>query len=146
MIYCRIDLSQTNYKTLPNSEILSIEQRIKNFSNIENIYKKYCKHKNFLSVMPLFPSIVYATDTDCIVYKFSDDIIAFSLVKKYDNYNIESMQFAWNYENPKLRLGIKSLEHECAFYKNLSYKYLYLGEVDKYKTKFLGFEIVKNNI
>lgn len=146
MIYCRIDLSKTNYKILPNSEMLSIEQRIKKFSDLENIYKKYCKYKNFLSVMPLFPSIVYANDTDCIVYKFLDTIVAFSLVKKYDDYNVESIQFAWNYEKPNLRLGIKSLEHECAFYKSLSCKYLYLGEVDKYKTKFLGFEIVKNNI
>ena len=39
-----------------------------------------------------------------------------------------------------LELGRRSLEHECAYYKQLGYEYLYLGQVAEYKTHFDGYE------
>ena len=55
---------------------------------------------------------------------------------------MESLQFAWNYKQPDLQLGKLSLEHECAYYKNLGYKYLYMGESADYKAQFDGYEIL----
>jgi hypothetical protein len=61
---------------------------------------------------------------------------------RYNKDDVYSVQFAWDYANPELRLGIKSIEHECAYYKSLGYKYYYLGEAHKYKENFDGFEIL----
>ena len=54
---------------------------------------------------------------------------------------VEALQFAWNYENPKLKLGIQSMKTECAIYKELGYKIIILGEAHNYKRSIDGFEI-----
>ena len=52
-----------------------------------------------------------------------------------DDENAEAVQFAWDYANPKLTLGLKTLRHECAYYKEKGFKYLYIGGADEYKNK-----------
>ena len=140
MIYARIDLEKTNYTTLQSNW-----QFIRNpdIDALNNIYIQYCKHKKFRSVMPIFNSEYTDTQTDVIGYFDNNQLEAFSLIKKYDHDNVEALQFAWTYHDPKLRLGITSLEHECALYKHLGYKFLYLGEANEYKSKIQGFEILQ---
>lgn len=141
MKFCRIDLSKTNYQLYPNTEILTYPQ----MEVMNSIYRSYCKYKQFESVMPLFKNDVLDTRVDVHgYYNNQDELVAFDLVKKLDEQNIESVQFAWNYHEPELRLGIISLHHECAYYKNRGYKYLYLGEYSHYKSQIDGFEILKN--
>jgi len=138
-MYARIDLLKTNYycnkldwKLIENPNPVEL--------NI--IYQDYCRHKKFSSVMPIFDSEYTDQSTDVIGYYHDENLVAFSLIKKYDSVNIEAVQFAWNYKNPKLRLGITSLENECAIYKSKGYRYLYLGSADSYKSKIQGFEIL----
>jgi hypothetical protein len=109
---------------------------------LQAIYKKYCEYKKFASVMPIFDSEF--TDSKNNVYGYYNDnkLVAFSIVRQHDDNNIESLQFAWDYEDPALRLGIRSLENECAIYKKMGYKYLYLGEAADYKSQFDGYEIL----
>ena len=142
MIYARINLEQTDYSAfisnwefITNPDIFVLNQ----------IYQKYCQYKKFSSVMPIFDSEYTDPQSDIIGYYDNGQLVAFSLIKRYDSINAEAVQFAWTYHNPKLRLGIRSLEHECALYKKLGYKFLYLGEADEYKSKISGFEIVKGN-
>ena len=137
MKYCRINLSKTNYSPLENILIFINPPMEK----LKNIFKDYCANKNFEGVMPLFDS--QFTDPSNDVWGYLDNknnIVAFSLVRRYDNDNVESLQFAWDYADPKLRLGIRSIEHECAIYKKLGYKYLYLGITEEYKKSFAGYE------
>lgn len=93
--------------------------------------------------MPIFDSEYTDPHVDIIGYFDNQNLVAFSLLKKYDCDNVEAVQFAWTYHQPKLRLGITSLEHECALYKQLGFKFLYLGGADEYKTQIDGFEILK---
>lgn len=90
--------------------------------------------------MPIFDSEFLDDKNDVIGYYSSDSLIAFSILRKHSSKDVEALQFAWNYKQPKLRLGINSLKHECAFYKSLNYTNLYLGEVYEYKKKFKGYE------
>jgi hypothetical protein len=139
MKYCRINLSKTNYSELENI-VIFVNAPV---TKLKNIFKKYCTHKNFEGVMPLFDS--QFTDPNNDVWGYLDhnnNLVAFSLVRKYDNDNVESLQFAWDYVDQKLRLGIRSIEHECAVYKKLGYKYLYLGISEEYKKSFFGYEEV----
>ena len=138
MLYARINLQETNYKLLTNCKMLDTP----NIIQLNSIYKDYCRYKKFKSVMPIFDEEYLDIKNDVIGYYDNNELVAFSLIRKYDETNIEAVQFAWNYKTPKLNLGFKSLENECALYKKLGYKFLYLGEADEYKSKFDGFEIL----
>ena len=139
MIYARIDLEQTSYSTMQsNWGFISNPDTVL----LNNIYLQYCKYKKFPSVMPIFDCEYTDTRNDVIGYYDHHQLVAFSIIRKYDNKNIEAVQFAWTYHDPKLRLGIRSLEHECALYKHAGYKFLYLGEANEYKSKIQGFEIL----
>lgn len=139
MKYARIDLSKVTYKQMklgwdylhrPNSDYLNY------------IYTRYCRHKKFKSVMPIFQSEYFDPKNDVIGYYDENILVAFSIIRRYDMKNAECVQFAWDYDNPKLMLGIESLKHECALYRDNGFKYLYLGGAEEYKSKFEGFEVL----
>jgi hypothetical protein len=137
-MYARIDLCQTDYHLLDCAKVcLSPDLDL-----LQLIYLKYCRYKNFKSVMPIFVSEYTDLSNDVITYSNSTSVIAFSLLRRYDSENVEAIQFAWDYAEPALRLGIRSLEHECAYYKSQGYRYLYLGDADEYKSKIAGFELL----
>jgi len=138
-MYARIDLNQTNYPLLETS--WSVIQ-IPDPQQLNKIYTKYCRYKKFRSVMPIFDSEYIDQRNDVIGYWYNDKLVAFSLLRRYDYINVEAVQFAWDYEEPKLRLGIASLKNECAYYKQQGFQYLYLGGADEYKKKIQGFEIL----
>lgn len=140
LTFARINLDKTNYKQYTNFILLD-----KTYSTIEicnNLYNQYTVYKKFESVVPIFNHAYLDETTDIIGYFDNNILSAFSLIKRWDSKNAECVQFAWDYKNPKLRLGIKSLENECAFYKNKGFKYLYLGLADEYKSKINGYELV----
>ena len=92
--------------------------------------------------MPIFPEEYTDAKNDVLGYYDDEKLVAFSLIRCYNSKNAEAVQFAWDYANPKLKLGFSSLENECAMYKKRGFDYLYLGEADPYKTKIDGFEIL----
>jgi hypothetical protein len=92
--------------------------------------------------MPIFNSRYTDPNTDVIGYYDHDQLVAFSLIERYDNKNALCAQFAWNYRNPKLRLGIKSLQTECAIYRERGFRYLYLDQAHLYKQGITGFELL----
>lgn len=139
MKFCRIKLANTDYELYTETAKWTWASSIEPF---EQIYRDYCHHKQFMSVMPLFLSQFQDPLNDIHVYYYNDQLVAWSLCRRWDNYNAESMQFAWNYKNPELELGRRSLEHECAYYKSQGYKYLYLGEGANYKAQFDGYELL----
>jgi len=139
MKFCRLDLSKTNYREYPGAQRWTW---ISSLDIVNPIYKDYCKYKKFTSVMPLFLSQFQNNENDIHVYLHDGQTVAWSLCKRYDQYNVESLQFAWNYKNPELELGKISLEHECAYYKRQGFKYLYLGESADYKSQFDGYELL----
>jgi hypothetical protein len=90
--------------------------------------------------MPLFNSEFVDPMTDLIGYCDNNNLVAFSMIRRYDNENAGCVQFAWNYHKPKMRLGIESLKTECAIYRDQGFKYLYLDYAHTYKHEFEGFE------
>jgi hypothetical protein len=92
--------------------------------------------------MPIFASEYTDSKSDVIGYYNNEKLVAFSLIKRYSDVEAECVQFAWDYVNPNLRLGISSLKNECAVYKRLGFRYLYLGGADEYKKNIDGFEIL----
>jgi hypothetical protein len=138
MLYARINLSKTNYKLYNEFQILKNSE----IEPLQEIYKTYCRYKKFSSVMPIFDEEFLDSKNEVLGYYHEKTLVAFSLIKIYNNKNIEAVQFAWDYKDPKLKLGIESLKSECAFYKDRGFEYLYLGSADEYKKKIDGFEIL----
>jgi hypothetical protein len=121
---------------------MSMVERDDRMAQLKEIYRKYCEYKQFQSVMPLFEGMIFDKYTDVIGYYPNNKLAAFSLIKKYDRENAEALQFAWDYANPELHLGLESLKYECAYYKQQDYKYLYLGLAAEYKSQIDGYEIL----
>jgi hypothetical protein len=143
MKFARIHLDQTNYSYLKDDQWSWIPSPDPSMiRTLDDIYVQYCRYKKFSSFMPIF-STEY-TDKMMYILGYHDqgELVAFSLIKRHTREDVEAVQFAWNYENPKLHLGIKSLRHECAIFKGLGFKYLWLGEANEYKKKIDGFEVM----
>jgi len=136
--FARIDLSKTNYAPTVTWEII----KDPDVAKLNNIYRDYCKYKRFASVMPIFDSRYTDPMTDVIGYYDGDTLAAFSLIRRYDNKNALCDQFAWNYNNPRLRLGIETMKAECAIYKARGFQYLYLEQAHLYKSQIDGFELL----
>ena len=136
--FARIVLDQTTHKPTVDWEYL----REPNIVQLRDIYRTYCIYKHFASVMPLFDSQFTDPMTDVIGYRELGELVAFSLMKRYDKENVLASQFAWTYHNPRTRLGVESLKTECAIYRDQGYKFLYLDQAHLYKQNLEGFEIL----
>jgi hypothetical protein len=136
--FARIDLSKTNYERTVACEIL----REPDIPALNKIYRDYCTYKKFASVMPIFDSRYTDPMTDVLGYYDDDQLVAFSLIRRYDQHHALCDQFAWTYHKPRLRLGIETMKTECAMYKAQGFRYLYLEQAHSYKAQIDGFEIL----
>jgi hypothetical protein len=136
--FARIRLEETTYQPAVTWEYLHEP----NIAQLQDIYRTYCIYKHFVSVMPLFSRQFTDPDTDIIGYNDNNQLVAFSLMKRYDTENVLASQFAWTYHNPRTRLGIESLKTECAIYRERGFKFLYLDQAHLYKQNLEGFEIL----
>ncbi len=138
MKFCRIKLAETDYAVMKSDEWRYITDR--NVDQLNDIYKTYCRYKKFDSVMPVFDLQYLDSSIELIGYYDNDKLVAWDMIRVYDSKNAEALQFAWDYANPDLRLGIESLKNACAIYKQRGFEYLYLGTSAKYKQEISGYE------
>lgn len=136
--FARIDLSKTNYTV--NVECMYMPKP--DISALNAIYRAYCNYKRFASVMPIFDSRYTDPMTDVIGYYDKANLVAFSLIRRYDEHHALCDQFAWTYHNPRLRMGIETMKAECAMYKARGFRYLYLEQAHLYKSEIDGFELL----
>ena len=134
----RIDLSKTHYVNDIDCRLLDPVP----VNDVQRVYRDYCVHKRFLSVMPMLPGRLTDANTEIIGYYDQDRLVAWSMYRLWDHENILSDHFAWDYRNPKLRLGIRSIENECAIYRDRGYRYMYFEAVEPYMLDLQGFEIL----
>ena len=138
--FARIDLAQTDYKETVSWAYLTKNDKM--IAQCLEIYRTYCIYKHFGSVMPMFESRLRDPMADVIGYWDRDRMVAFSLIRRFDDHNALCDQFAWTYHDPKLRLGIETMKTECAIYKARGFRYLYLEQAHLYKQEIDGFEIL----
>ena len=137
----RIDLGKTNYSPTVSWQYIT-GRGPDMLTNLDDIYRTYCTHKRFSSVMPMFHSRYCDPMADVIGYYDHNQLVAWSLIRRLDTHNALCDQFAWTYHNPKLRLGIETMKTECAIYRARGFKYLYLEQAHLYKQDMDGFEIL----
>jgi hypothetical protein len=138
--FARIDLSKTQYQaTVEWGYLIPTDEQMQ---ELDNIYRTYCTYKKFTSVMPMFRSRYTDPSTDVIGYFDQGQMVAFSLIRRFDEKNALCDQFAWTYHDPKLRMGIETMKTECAIYKARGFDYLYLEQAQTYKKEIDGFELL----
>jgi hypothetical protein len=138
--FARIDLAQTQYTESVQWSYLSKSDYM--IAKCQEIYRAYCAHKQFASVMPMFPARLRDPMADVLGYYSGGNLVAFSLIRRFDDHNALCDQFAWTYHEPRLRLGIETMKTECAIYRARGFRYLYLEQAHLYKQEIEGFEIL----
>ena len=136
-IYCYIDLSETNYTDDLDYKILDNPDP----EPLLKIYDQYVRYKKFDSVWPIYPEEFSNPSTDVVGYNHNGKLVAWSLMRKLNSTVVEAEQFAWNYHNPSLKLGMASMKCECAIYKALGYEIIILGDAHEYKKQIDGFKL-----
>ena len=139
--FARIDLSKTEYASSVTWEYIT-DRSETTLNKLDDIYKTYCTYKHFGSVMPMFHSRYNDPMADIIGYYDNQKLVAWSLIRRFDEHNALCDQFAWTYNQPRLRLGIETMKTECAIYKERGFRYLYLEQAHLYKSEIDGFEIL----
>ena len=134
----RIRLEDTNYAVDLEYAVLDPVP----VDEVLRVYRDYCAHKHFYSVMPMLPGRLTAADTEMIGYHDQGRLVAWSMYRVWDDENVLSDHHAWDYRNPKLRLGRRSLETECAIYRDRGYRWMYFESVEPYMLDLQGFEIL----
>jgi hypothetical protein len=136
--FARIDLQSTTYQRELDAQLLDPVP----INTVLRIYRDYCAHRHFQSVMPMIPGRLTAPGTEVWGYHDQGNLVAWSMYRIWDSDNILSDHFAWNYQNPRLRLGIRSIETECAIYRDRGYRWMYFESVEPYMLDLQGFEIM----
>lgn len=139
--FARVDLSKNSDRATVAWAFLDTQDPTV-IERLLDIYRTYCIYKHFGSVMPMFVSRLQDPMSDVIGYYDQDRLVAWSLIRRFDEHNALCDQFAWTYHNPKMRLGIETLKTECAIYRDRGFKYLYLEQAHLYKQEIDGFEIL----
>ena len=138
--FARINLDHTDYQ--PTVEWRYLNKDSASIAQCQEIYRIYCMYKCFSSVMPMFESRFQDVMADVIGYWYQDQMVAFSLIRRFDDQHALCDQFAWTYHEPRLRLGVETMKTECAIYKARGFRYLYLEQAHQYKKQIKGFEIL----
>ena len=139
--FARVDLARTAYTPTVSWRYIT-DLSTATLNQLDNIYRAYCDHKRFASVMPMFHSRYLDPMADIIGYYDQDQLVAWSLIRRFDDHNALCDQFAWTYHDPRTRLGIETLKTECAIYRDRGFHYLYLEQAHLYKSEINGFEIL----
>lgn len=134
----RIDLRKTHYQPSANWVLLDPPP----VAELLRIYRDYCRHKHFLSVIPMMPERFTESGTDMIGYRHQGKLVAWSMLRRWGTHSVLSDHFAWDYRDPALRLGIASLETECAIYRDRGFQWMYFESVEPYMLDITGFEIL----
>ncbi len=134
----RIDLCKTDYRPSTDWALLDPPPA----AELLRIYRDYCRHKHFQSVIPIAPERFTEPGTDVIGYRHQGKLVAWSMLRRWGTHSVLSDHFAWDYRDPALRLGVASLETECAIYRDQGFQWMYFESVEPYMLDIEGFEIL----
>ena len=137
-----------SYEVKNVNEIIPKERR-----QLKYIYFKYIKKKSFLKTPSLEDTKAYEyefkyffLDSDnkkIVLHYFKSKLIAFAIIEEFKK-SIMGIQFAWDYEDPKLGMGAFATLYEIKWALDNGYDKYYLSYAyensSMYKSKYDGFE------
>lgn len=141
MNYCfgRVDLDTISYRPTLDWQYLTMPLH---WPRCLEIYQRYCQVRGFSSVMPLLMPRLSDASSDVIGYWCDQQLVAWSLVRRFGTESVLLDQFAWDYSQPRQRVGIRSLRQECWLYQSCGFRWLYLEQADIYQPHLPELEIL----
>lgn len=139
MKFGRVDLANTTYTVTLEAHLLDPVP----IDEVNRVYKEYCLYKNFESVMPMVPGRFLVPGTEVFGYYQQGKLIAWSMYRIWDDKNIVVDHHAWDYSDPKSRLGLRSLQNECALYRARGFRFMYFESIEPYIANLQGFEMLR---
>jgi len=135
----------------PTKTVLRLAKKVKFFPDVNmtpakrerlaRIYDKYIAHKGYSDDMSI--DDIISNSHGHIYYVYNNDIVAFAFYKVIDNAYL-GIEFAWDYEEPKLSLGHVNVYYNSLFARFKRCKYIYLSSgyesCSIYKSQYPGFE------
>lgn len=135
----------------PTKNVLRLSKKVKYFPDVnmtkekrkrlEKIYEKYISHKGYIYDMSI--DDIISNSHGHIYYVYGNDIIAFAFYKVIEDAYL-GIEFAWDYEEPKLSLGHINIYYNSLFARFKRCKYIYLSSgyesCSIYKSQYPGFE------
>lgn len=109
------------------------------------VYETYKAHKGFSDHLPIRQTLEMVDQhlKSAIMFYKNGKLIGFTLMRLHRP-ALESMQFCWDYAEPKLRLGYLSQDIEFAIAKQHDCTHVYIGPGYEtacfYKSRLPGFE------
>ena len=132
----RVNVANTDYSLIDNYQITDIAT-----SEMDHVYNAYCLKKGFKKMYALDDQLSWDI---YVQYHNDDELVAWSKLRRYSPNSIETALFAWDYSEPHLRLGERTMQHEIAWAKQSGYSYVYMGsgyeKICTYKSRVDGFE------
>lgn len=109
----------------------------------QEIWERYLEYKGFSQEQDFRDSLKLDPDKKILINVYDhDELVAFSIVRL--DPGPVSLQFAWNYHNPKLGLGIHTQHFEMDYLHSEGYSKHYIcpgyETICLWKTRFPGFE------
>jgi len=138
MTFARIDLVKTQYGITLDPQLLNPVP----IDDVLQVYHTYCTHKNFHSVMPMVSGRFFVPGTEVWGYRDNNKLAAWSMYRIWDQHSVVCDHHAWDYKNPKLRLGIRSFENECAIYRDRGFRFMYFESIAPWMVNIEGFKIL----
>lgn len=143
----RLDLSV--YK--PSKKVLTSAKKIKYFLDVNMtptkrerlkiIYEKYISYRGFKYDLSI--DDILANSHGHLYYTYNNKIIAFSFYRQIKDAYL-GVEFAWDYEEPKLSLGHINIYYNSLVARMKRCKYFYLSSgyesCSLYKSSYPGFE------
>jgi len=138
LTFACIDLSKVTYKADLEYELLDPVP----INDVLRVYQDYCAYKNFSSVLPMIPGRFFVPGTEIWGYRDAGNLVAWSMYRVWDQHSVVCDYHAWDYQTPRLRLGLRSFKNECAIYRDRDFRFMYFESVEPYMYNIDGFRIL----
>ena len=118
-----------------------------NLQELNEIYIKYCNYKKYPIENNYIQECLVDIDKKFIgEYRENGILRGYVICRTYHetSKSMSSIQFCWDYENPRLFLGKYSLIKEMEFAKEMGFEWIYMGDgyqkICEYKCYIPGFQ------
>ena len=138
-VYAKVNLQETKYKPGFRNLDYKLLPKDTDPAPLLEIYRQYAIYKKFQSTWPIYPDEFSKPYNDVIAYYDKGEIVAWTIIFLLAKNAVRNMQFAWNYHDPKLKLGYKSIRNECGIYRLKGYKEMLIDQDQNYKKLLQGY-------
>ena len=141
----RLDLRQNKkvHKYPRNLHFAVVEVGQVGYSRMDRIWSDYIDERSYTDHLEYHRTLEYQPEHKRLVLIYDKQkLVAFSIIRVWPVF--VSLQFAWNYHNPKLSVGVNAQYYELSYAREIGNMLVYLCPGYEtnciWKSRFAGFQ------